>query len=78
MIFLGFLTCLRISHTTHPYLGKISKKNVFFGDIPNFKMLTKPKTKSQINLLLISCLGESGVDNGRGISGGGRNVEKVG
>ena len=35
--FVGFGPCLGISHPTHPHLGKISQKNVFF--IPSLKRL---------------------------------------
>ena len=32
--FEGFEPCLGISHPTHPHLGKISQKNVFFYTFP--------------------------------------------
>ena len=36
--FEGFGPCLGISHPTHPHLGKISQKNVFFGSFPNLNL----------------------------------------
>ena len=34
VFFEGFGPCLGISHPTHPHLGKISQKNVFFYTFP--------------------------------------------
>ena len=33
-----FGPCLGISHPTHPHLGKISQKNVFFASFPNLNL----------------------------------------